>query len=84
MTTEALVVSCPNPNGRYFLLPMLDLWTDEFASPGWRTTGTAGGELLLERPQERHIACGIQSGLGDRMPAVQRILFNPITAAMGL
>jgi hypothetical protein len=44
----------------------------------------AGGELLLERPQERHIACGIQSGLGDRMPAVQRILFNAITAAMGL
>lgn len=47
LTKEPIILSTPDTKGRYYLLPLLDMWTDVFAVPGKRTSGTSAGNFAI-------------------------------------
>jgi hypothetical protein len=51
VSKEPLLINVPDSGGRYYLLPMLDMWTDVFQSTGKRTTGTSAQVLAIAEPR---------------------------------
>ncbi|ACL63170.1 DUF1254 domain-containing protein [Methylobacterium nodulans] len=47
---EPYILSIPNEDGRYFLMPMLSAWTNVFSVPGKRTTGTGPQTYFIAGP----------------------------------
>jgi hypothetical protein len=66
LTAGPVVVSTPDTSDRYYLLPMLDMWTDVFACPGKRTSGTGAQEYVLVAP-----------GYGGEVPAEKQVIEAP-------
>jgi len=50
VSQEPWILTVPNMGHRYYLLPMLDGWTDVFQVPGTRTTGDAPQKYAITGP----------------------------------
>jgi hypothetical protein len=50
LSKEPYVLSLPDEDGRYYLMPMLDGWTNVFQDPGTRTTGTKAQTYAITGP----------------------------------
>jgi hypothetical protein len=50
VSKEPYILSIPDANDRYYLLPMLSAWTDVFEDPGKRTTGTRPQRYAITGP----------------------------------
>jgi hypothetical protein len=50
LSKEPLVLSVPDTHGRYYLLPLMDAWTNVFATPGTRTRGNGAANFLIAGP----------------------------------
>jgi hypothetical protein len=50
LSQEPYVLHVPDEHGRYYMMPMLEGWTNVFADPGTRTTGTGAGDFAIVGP----------------------------------
>jgi len=50
LRAEPVVLSVPDSHDRYYLMPMLDAWTNVFASRGKGTTGTGPHDFAIVGP----------------------------------
>jgi len=51
LAEEPYVFTIPDAEGRYFMMPMLNGWTDVFQTPGTRTTGTKAQTYAITGPK---------------------------------
>jgi hypothetical protein len=60
---EPIVLSVPETHGRFYVLSLVDLWTNVFAVVGARATGTEAGEYAITGPHSgaRTLPPGIQN-----------------------
>jgi hypothetical protein len=53
LSSEPYIFSIPDAQGRYYLMPLLDAWTNVFQVPGKRTTGTKAQKYAITGPTWR-------------------------------
>lgn len=55
LTRSPVVLNVPDTNDRYYVMQLLDAWTNTFSSIGRRTTGTGAGKFAIVGPDWKGI-----------------------------
>src|SRR4030042_2508246 len=50
LSSEPIIMHFPDFGSRYYLMPLMDAWSNVFASPGTRTTGNLAGDFAIVGP----------------------------------
>lgn len=50
LRNEPIILEVPNSNNRYYMVEIVDMWTNAFAYAGGKTTGYKGGKFALVGP----------------------------------
>lgn len=66
ISKEPMVLSIADSKGRYYLLPILDMWSNVIAVPGKRTSGTAAQTYII-----------VQQGWKGSLPAGVDVIMSP-------
>lgn len=66
VSDQPLILTLPDTGGRYHVVPLMDMWTDVFATLGTRTTGNGGGKVAIVGPH-----------WNGKLPAALRIVRSP-------
>jgi hypothetical protein len=70
---EPMIVSIPDNRERYYLMPLMDMWTEVFASPGSRTNGHGPRHFAVVAPGWRgKLPAGV-----ERIDAPTSTVFMP-------
>jgi hypothetical protein len=64
LAQEPILIHVPDSDGRFYLLQFMDAWTETFADPGKRTTGTAEAWLANRRAKPEGQTSGTRHALG--------------------
>ena len=61
LTKEPMIVTVPDTAGRYYLLPLMDMWSEAYAVPGKRTSGTgAASYAIVPRGWSGKLPAGVE------------------------
>ena len=63
LTAGPVILHAPDTDDRYYMLPLLDMWTDVFATLGKRTTGTNAQDFVITGP-------GYTADLPEGLPVI--------------
>ncbi|QDK39579.1 hypothetical protein DOE51_00735 [Bdellovibrio sp. NC01] len=80
LSKEPIVLSVPDTGKRYYIMQLMNAWTEVFANPGTRTTGNGKGNFVITGP---NWSGSVPEGLRQIKSATNDVMIIGRTEATG-